>query len=206
MTSISLKIEGLDQLAIALDESKLQDKLITGIGILTEELHNVLNAQVQGYYKTNRSLNSVRLNKTSSNLKRGKGFIRSGLEYKFQSINLASFPEYAHFLGNINTNATKEGLVQQVTITRKNRYTVIRGKKNYGGFVPSNGRGIRVGRFMLERQQKATWLSSGVRAPTKPLFAPSLSQMAATQFNLPFGNVHKFKDKLPNLLIKYLDI
>ena len=206
MLVTNLKLEGLSELKLSLDNNKLQKELVAGIGILALQLHNVLASQVKTIYATNRSLNSVLLNKTSVDTKRGSNFIESGLVYKFEPIGLAQFPSFNHFKGNINPGATKEGLVQQVFIIRKKGYQTIHGKKRYGGFVPSNAKGIRVGRWMLERQQKATWLSPGVRAPTKPLFGPSLSQMASKQFDRTTGDVARFKNRIPDLLVKYINI
>jgi hypothetical protein len=205
MSTINLKIEGLSELKSSLDSNKLQKELVAGVGILALQLHNALTSQIKDVYATNRSLNSVLINKTSVDTKRGTNFIESGLAYRFEAINLSQFPSFGHFKGNINPDATKEGLVQTVLIVRKKGQKIIHGKKHYGGFVPSNAKGVRVGRWMLERQQKATWLSPGVRAPTKPLFGPSLTHMAIKQFNRPTGNVARFKNKLPELLIKYVN-
>jgi hypothetical protein len=205
MSAISLKLEGLEDLKLSLSQDKLDKQLVAGIGVIALQLHNVLNNQIKSYYATNRSLTSVLISKTQSDIKRGTGFIENGLNYRFEAIPLSSYPQYSHFMGNINPEATKQGLVQQVTIVRKRPYRIIKGKLGYGGFVPSNKKGIRVGRWMLERQQKATWLAPGIRAPVKPLFGLSLSQMAAIQFELDKGDVARFKTRIPDLLVKYVN-
>jgi hypothetical protein len=58
---------------------------------------------------------------------------------------------------------------------------------------------------MLERLQKETWLAPGVRAPTRPLFGLTLSQMAGIQFELDKGDVARFKNRIPDLLVKYVN-
>lgn len=207
MPAISLKLEGLEDLKKSLDSNKLTRELVAGVGIISLQLHNVLNNQIQSVYQINRSLNKVLINKTSLDIKRGANFISSGLEYKHEAINLAEFPSFSHFKGNINTDVSKPGLVQQVTIVRKRPYKIIKGKKHYGGFVPSNAKGIRTGDFkrvMFERLEKRTWIGKE-RTKLRVLYGPSLAQMAKIQFNLETGEVARFKNRIPNLLVKYIN-
>jgi hypothetical protein len=206
MPVVNLKLEGLEDLKQSLSQGKLDKQLVIGLGQIALQLHNVLNSQVQSVYATNRSLNSVLVNKTQSDVKRGTTFIQAGLAYNFVPLNLSQYPQYSHHKGNINAVASKPGLIQQVTIVRKRPYRVIKGKLGYGGFVPSNKREVRVGKWMLERLQKETWLAPGIRAPTRPLFGPTLSQMASTQFNLDKGDVARFKNRIPELLVKYVNL
>jgi hypothetical protein len=118
------------------------------------------------YYTQNQDINKARTNLGgNSAVQTGINAIVIGIEYKFIPISLGKFPTTFE-LGNINSWATREGLVHTTTVTRKQPKVVL-GKKHYGGFLYKK-------RFMLERSQRATWLSKGVRAPVHALFATSV--------------------------------
>lgn len=194
-SNFKAEFEGLAELKERLSQKTLDERLIVAVGIAALEFHNFLNTRVKDIYATNRSLNSVLLTKTNSATKRGTGVIESGLEYKFEPINLGKFPQHSSFMGNINSWATKEGKVQQVAVKRANGKKIIYGKLHYGGFRQKG--------LIFERSQRETWIVKGVRAPIHQLYGPSLTQMANTTF-LTDSKTQMYKSKLPDIIIKNL--
>lgn len=197
---MKIKITELDKLLESVSQRELENGINFSLGLVSYNLHKELTESVKKRYNTRRSLNSVLVKQSSVLEKRGKQFLTAGLEYKIINLSLAEFFSN-RYKGNINSWATKPGFVHEVVVNRnQTRGKIVYGRKHYGGFMPKPA-----SRFMFERQQKATWISKGIRAPFKPLYTIGLATMARIQFdNDPV--IQGFKDKAVTIIAKNLKI
>lgn len=194
MSSISFQIQGLESLRDTLSKTALDRKLVTGIGLISLQLHNSLKSAIVRTYAIDKSLDSVRLNKTSSSIKRGVNFINSGLEYKDINLRLAEFPTRT-FLGNINPGARVKGEVAVVTVKR-GRPKIVYGKTGRGGFLRKASKTRVNFTNIFERQ-------TDKRYPIKPLYTIGLAKMAAIVYENDL-EVQKVKDNVTNELAKLI--
>lgn len=205
MASFKLELQGIAELRNKYNAKTLDKSLIEAIGSVTFQLHNLLNSEIQARYYTNRSLNSILVSKINDRSFKfiGANLLEGNIEYKQEALNLAKFPSKSSFWGNLKEEKLRKGWVQKVAITRARGQVNIAGRYGYGGFrvgTPSN-----FGKWMLERKQKATWISKGVRAPTALVYGPSLADMARWTFNKN-GNVVRFVNSFGDRVAKELKL
>lgn len=135
-------IEGLEGLLERFTEDRLQSEVVKAVGAVARDLNSLLNTRVQAVYAVgNRSLNSVLVGTTESNLRRGTGFVETGLTYKSVPIPLRNFPINISFSSqpstfiapnvftpNIAGKITRKKPTEVISIQiRKGRYTKIDG-------------------------------------------------------------------------------
>lgn len=185
------------------------------MGIASLQVRNVLQTSVIDAYFAPAPLDSVLIGgKSKSIVTTGKTFIKTGLTYKFVPLPLSRFPiqevrvpAKARFLAPNGIGGSKfirkdYALAAQVKVKRGGAFKTIRGRKGFKGFLQKAGGNHRRG--IYERQQRATWIvEPTTRAPIKPLFGPSLSQMARTQFNKN-SKVRTVIDNVGNTILQSL--
>ena len=191
--SFAIYIEGLKELSEDLSQKKLNKQVITALGTEINQLHNELKFAVHSTYALNKSLDTILKGKSTSTIQRSKNLIESSIEYIQKPVRLAEFPFKVRTLLVKNRMMLSNGTLRfakptnkirakeySVMVKRAGGYKEIYGKTGRGAFrtnkVPS-----RVTQ-LLERQQDATWKIEPVtRALYRPLFGPSLANMANTQ-------------------------
>lgn len=198
MASLSFKLEGLDVIRNEFTQTSFNKKLIPAVALSGIKLHSALRFAVKQTYAVNRSLDSVLIGKTSSNVKFGKNLLNSDLSYRDVNLRLAEFP-LRTFSGNINP-ASKPGMVTQVLIKR-GKPKIVRGKKNFGGFLQKRGARVTINN-VFERKQKKTW-ANGKRLPIRPLYTIGLAKMAARVYEYN-PEVQKVKRQISIDLLKDL--
>ena len=217
-------IEGLDELSERLSSNTLDKKLVKAIGATALQLNNLLNAQVKATYSTRRSINTVLSAKTTSNLKRGRGFIEFGLEYNFVPLLLQEFPQTKtektvnswfkipnrFGAGKFSAKAgrmkrQKPNIVIAVKVKRNGAFKKL--KDAFYGELPSSGKP-----YLMQRKTKNTWVREptpedlkGVREEMGVLYGPSLSQMAESVYSKD-SKVQRFKENFSKHLTKNLDL
>ena len=216
-------IEGLDQLKDRLSSGTLERKLVKAVGTTALQLNNLLNAQVKATYATRRSLNSVLDAKTTSDFKRGSGFIEFGLTYNFVPLLLQEFPITKTTIRadswfkapnrfGIDRFPNVKGRVKRV---KPNEVIAVRVKRNgtpktidkaFYGKLPSDGKS-----YLMQRKVENTWVYEpsewdlkGKRDEMGILFGPSLSQMAESVFNND-PQVNRFKDNFADHVVRNLE-
>lgn len=198
MASLSFKLQGLDLIRNEFNQSNINKKLIPAVALSGLKLHSSLRFAVKQTYATNRSLDSVLIGKSSSQVKFGKNLLESDISYRDVNLRLAEFPTRT-FLGNINP-ASKPGMVAQVVIKR-GKPKIVRGKKNFGGFLQKRGASVTLNNI-FERKQKKTW-AFGKRLPIRPLYTIGLAKMAARMYEYN-PEVQKVKRQISIDLLKDL--
>ena len=216
-------IEGLDELRERLSSGTIEKKLVKAVGTTALQLNNLLNARVKETYATRRSLNSVLNSKTTSDFKRGVGFIEFGLEYNFVPLLLQEFPQtktpvmveswfkapnrfgYAQFpdiKGRLKRKKPNTAIA--VKVKRNGSATVI--DKAFYGKLPKGDK-----TYLMQRKVSNTWRKEptpedlkGVRDDMGILFGPSLSQMAESVY-LKDSQVNKFKDSFADHVVRNLE-
>ena len=184
MSNFKIEIEGLEQLREAINPKYIKKDIAVGVGLAALQLHSALSFAVHSRYNISTSLDSVFANKSSSTREVGKDIIRNDLIYNYRSVNLARFFS-SSYIGNINPNAKRPGVVHRVTVVR-GRERVSFGYNYFGGFIPKGHR------YMLERNTKAKY-------PIHPLTAPSLSRMAEIMYDYD-PKVREVKDNMIEIL------
>ena len=221
--AFTASIEGLDELRERLSSGTIEKKLVKAVGTTALQLNNLLNARVKETYATRRSLNSVLNSKTTSDFKRGAGFIEFGLEYNFVPLLLQEFPQTKSKLSVESwfIAPNRFGFLQfpdmKGRIKRKKPNTVIAVKvkrngtpsvidKAFYGKLPSSNK-----EYLMARQVNNTWITepspdnlAGKRDAMGILFGPSLSQMAESVY-LNDNQVARFKDNFANNVVRNLE-
>ena len=221
--AFTASIEGLDELRERLSSGTIEKKLVKAIGTTALQLHNVLNNRVSKTYATRRSLNSVLNSRTTSDFKRGVGFIEFGLEYNFMPILLQEFPVTKTLVpANSSFKAPNRfGFSQFPTIkgrlkrTKPNQQLAVRVKRNgtpttiakaFYGKLPSRDK-----QYLMARKVDNTWIKeptpedlAGKRDEMGILFGPSLSQMANSVYEKdPY--LIKFRDNFAEHVLRNVD-
>jgi hypothetical protein len=198
--AFTVTFEGAEELKQALSAEVFDKKVVKAIGSVTKELHNILNNQVkQTYMIGNRSLNSVLIGSTESNLRRGAGFISSGLVYEGPRLPISAFPTQlvptgakSQFVapniftpdlsGKIKRKKPVDSVVAHI---RRNRQTLIKGA--FKGKVNAKIRVLRRGNYFEGGQ---TWIELptrddllGVRESYYEVNGPSLPEMAGKVYD-----------------------
>lgn len=177
MASYNIQIQGLDELKTRLEAGELNRRVILAASTAIKPIISALTSSVMTKYHTqNQDISRARTNLGGSTpIQTGINSIVIGIEYKFIPISMGYpiFPTTTE-MGNINSWARRQGLVHTTAIIRK-QPKVVHGKKHYGGFLYKK-------KYMMERSQKKTWVSKGVRAPIHPLFAPSVMKQVEMVF------------------------
>lgn len=217
-------IEGLDELREKLSAGNLDKKLVKAVGTTALQLNNLLNAQVKETYATRRSLNSVLNSKTTSDFKRGLGFIQVGLEYNFVPLLLQEFPQtktpiqvdswfkvpnrfgagkFPNKSGRLRRQ--KPNTIIAVKVKRNGSPSVI--DKAFYGELPRDGKV-----YLMQRKVNNTWIKEptpedlrGIRDDMGILYAPSLSQMAESVY-LKDRQVVRFKDNFADHVMRNLEL
>lgn len=170
--NFKVEIYGLEDLKISLDGQRINKKIAQGVGLFTKQLHGELKFEIAKKYNVPHNLDSVLMNKSTSQVTFGKNVIESGLVYKYKPVDLAKFP-YSWEMGNIPPLPKKrQGRVHSVAVRRGGK-KVVYGKSKHGGFTQKNG---RHGTQMFERIGRE-------RKPLRLLFGPSLTEMVSRSLN-----------------------
>lgn len=203
MADFTFKISGLKELQARYSENKLSKELVSAVGSITLDLHNILNSKVQERYATNRSLNSVLsspISKRSANFI-GSKILEGSLSYQHEQLNIGFWPNHNSYWGNLKPREDKprqvwgtkrKGLVQRVMIIRKNGYKEVYGQTGYGGFRPG-----LTSRWIIERTGPHR------RAETKLVYTPSLAQMANTVYRTD-KSIKSFTSTIGQRILKEL--
>ena len=199
---INITFKNLDIVKQQLSKQVVDKELSYNLGLAKLQLHASLRYAVKRNYTINKSLDSVLLDKSTSTTKLGVNFLENDLSYKDENLRLAEFITQTE-LGNINPGASKQGYVATAVI-RRNRPKTVFGLLHFGGFLQKQRPGSPVGQ-VFERLQQATWLSPGVRAPFRPLYAIGLAKMAEIMFKYD-SQVQKDKDTIVQDLASNLKI
>jgi hypothetical protein len=207
-------ITGLDEIVQAFEQTNFEKDVVKAVGSVTRELHSVLNTQVRATYSIgNRSLNSVLVGGTESNLKRGAGFIENGLVYQSKPLALGDFPNSGIGTGILTSfiapNIFTPGLEGKIKRKKQVEAVLVSIKRNSKTLVKGAFRGKVKGKLQVLRRKNFfsggdTWDSLptrdnlvGERSPYVPIYGPSLSQMAAKVYDTnPY--LQKFKDDFGN--------
>lgn len=193
----AVSIIGLDSIKKFVDETRINKKLATAVGIAAKELHSAIRHEVFTKYKVKQEkIDSSLANKSIDNVKFGKNIISSGLTYNYTPVGLGSFYSSWQF-GNINPKQ-HTGTVFSVEVKRGSK-KIVYGKDHRGGFIPMNQAGkLKRNRFggynMYERV-------SAKRYPLRLLFAPSISQMVNSVMTdkLIDKQLTKFEDNIKDI-------
>lgn len=207
-------ITGLDEIVQAFEQTNFEKDVVKAVGSVARELHSVLNTQVRATYSIgNRSLNSVLVGGTESNLKRGTGFIENGLVYQSAPLKLSDFPVSTIGTGTLSSfiapNLFTPDLAGKIKRKKQVEAVVVSIKRNSKTLVKGAFRGKVKGKLQVLRRKNFfsggdTWEElptranlAGVRSPYVPVYGPSLSQMAAKVYDTnPY--LQKFKDDFGN--------
>jgi hypothetical protein len=203
-------ITGLDEIVQAFEQTNFEKDVAKAIGSVARELNSVLSTQVKATYSIgNRSLNSVLVGGTESNLKRGLGFIENGLVYQSKPILLADFPNSTIGTGILSSfiapNIFTPELAGKIKRKKQVEAVVVSIKRNSKTLIKGAFRGKVKNKLQVLRRKNFfsggdTWdeLPSranliGQRSPYIPMYGPSLSMMAAKVYDTnPY--LQKFKD------------
>ena len=172
MLSLTINSAALLELKESINPDRINKQLAIGISLAVKELHSVLKHEVFARYNAPNDLDKA-ISLSVNNQQAGRGFIRDGITYVGRTTDLSRFP-YSWEMGNINSWASKQGKVHSVSVVRGSP-KILYGKLHFGGFIIKSPSGQNV---MVERSQRATWLSKGVRAPLHTLYTLSLVDMA----------------------------
>lgn len=193
MSNFKIDIQGLNKITQELSQDKLNKQLIVAIGTEINQLHNALKFAVHSTYALDKSLDTVLKGKSRSTVQRSKNLIESSIEYVNKPVRLAEFPFQVKILLVKNRMMLPDRSLRfaspsnkirakqySVMVKRAGGYKEIYGKTGRGAFRTNKVPSGKV--QLLERQQDATWKIEPVtRAWYKPLFGPSLANMANTQ-------------------------
>lgn len=214
--SFIIDLRGIKELSEDLSQGKLNKQVITALGTEINQLHNALKFAVHSNYALGKSLDTVLKGKSTSTVQRSKNLIESSIEYVNKPVRLAEFPFDVKILlvknrmmlpnGSLRFASSKNKIRAKqysVMVKRSGGYKEIYGRTGRGAFktnkVPSKVMQL------LERQQDATWKVEPVRrALYKPLFGPSLANMANTQLRESPAIkqlIAKLEDRLVNRII-----
>jgi hypothetical protein len=203
-------ITGLDEIVQAFEQTNFEKDVAKAIGSVARELNSVLSTQVKATYSIgNRSLNSVLVGGTESNLKRGLGFIENGLVYESKPLKLSDFPwstvSTGLFTPFIAPNKFTPGLEGKIKRKKPVEAIVVSIKRNSKTLIKGAFRGKVKEKIGIWRRRNyfeggLTWDVlptrddlDGKRTPYTPIYGPSLSQMAAKVYDTnPY--LQKFKD------------
>jgi hypothetical protein len=213
-------ITGLDEIVQAFEQTNFEKDVAKAIGSVARELNSVLSTQVKATYSIgNRSLNSVLVGGTESNLKRGLGFIENGLVYESKPILLADFPNSTIGTGILSSfiapNIFTPDLAGKIKRKKQVEAVVVSIKRNSKTLIKGAFRGKVKNKLQVLRRKNFfsggdTWdeLPSranliGQRSPYTPMYGPSLSMMAAKVYDTnPY--LQKFKDDFGNKIAEKL--
>lgn len=203
-------ISGLDELVQMFEQTNFEKDVVKAVGSVTRELHSVLNTQVRATYSVgNRSLNSVLVGGTESNLKRGAGFIENGLVYQSKPLALSDFPNSTIGTGILSSfiapNIFTPTLAGKIKRKKQVEAVVVSIKRNSKTLIKGAFRGKVKNKLQILRRRNFfnggdTWdeLPSrtnlvGKRSSYNPVYGPSLSMMAERVYDTnPY--LQKFKD------------
>lgn len=203
-------ISGLDELVQMFEQTNFEKDVVKAVGSVTRELHSVLNTQVRATYSIgNRSLNSVLVGGTESNLKRGAGFIENGLVYQSKPLALSDFPNSTIGTGILSSfiapNIFTPSIAGKIKRKKPVEAIVVSIKRNSKTLIKGAFRGEVKMKIGLWRRKNyfsggETWLElptrsklEGRRTPYSPVYGPSLSMMAERVYDTnPY--LQKFKD------------
>lgn len=207
-------ITGLDEIVQAFEQTNFEKDVAKAIGSVARELNSVLSTQVRATYSIgNRSLNSVLVGGTESNLKRGTGFIENGLVYESKPLKLTDFPwstvSTGLFTSFIAPNIFTPDLAGKIKRKKPVEAIVVSIKRNSKTRIKGAFRGevkLKVGIWRRQNYFSGglTWDTLptrinlvGKRTPYRPVYGPSLSMMAAKVYDTnPY--LQKFKDDFGN--------
>lgn len=207
-------ITGLDEIVQAFEQTNFEKDVVKAVGSVARELHSVLNTQVRATYSIgNRSLNSVLIGGTESNLKRGTGFIENGLVYQSKPLKLTDFPwstiDTGLFTPFIAPNIFTPELAGKIKREKPVEAIVVSIKKNSKTLIKGAFRGkvkLKTGIWRRRNYFEGgeTWYElptrtklEGKRTPYRPVYGPSLAMMAAKVYDTnPY--LQKFKDDFGN--------
>lgn len=187
MPNFKATIYGLDEIKEYINPNRINRELAKGVGSAVKELHATLAHSVFEKYNIKRTLDTVLIGKSISNVTFGKNQISSGLEYRHESTYLSDYVTDV-FDGNIKAEAKRPGRVHVVTVIR-GRPRIVRGKSGNGGFIPKGW-----SRPMFERVGQGKY-------PLRLLYGMSLSQMAETVFTYD-PKVQRAIDQIENLILE----
>ena len=198
--SFTASISGIEQLKQDLSQENLDKQVLKAIGQVTARLHSVLTEQVkQDYNIGSRSLNTALQGSTTSHLKRGAGFIESGLVYSSPRIPLSEFPQTITFSSNVSSfiapniftpllrgKVQRQKPIEVISVgIRKDKLTLIKG--GFRGKIRGKRRIMRRGNFFIGGQ---TWKKLptpddliGERKTYFEVNGISLSEMAANVYD-----------------------
>ncbi len=200
--NFKLNIQGLEELKNSFEAGELSKKFVSAIGSTMLAINSELGFAVkQSYNIGSRSLDDVRVNKTSIIYQTGQNVITGSLEYKFKAIDLSKFP-YTYVPGSSGRFAFvfSTSILRGVT-------KVVRGKTGRGGFVPrcKSGKVYRSshGAQMFERAGQP-------RLPLRVLYGPTLSQMASKTYDIEIASnssklnslITSFENQLADTIVK----
>lgn len=208
--SFTATIEGIEQLKQDLSGWKLNDNLVKAIGSTVRELHSLLRTRVQATYNTGgRNLNSALVGSTESSLRRGQGFIETGLIYQSPKLPMNTFPIQTLATGAITSFVAPNiftpllrGKIKRVKPVeavlvkiRKDKVTYVRG--GFKGKVSGKTRVLRRSNYF---QKGRTWDKlptkddlEGSRSDYYEMYGIGLADMAEKVYDTD-PDVARFKD------------
>lgn len=226
------EFKGLTKFRNTLSKSRINKSLELSLGVLSSNIHLALESGVRQRYTYDGSLSTVLASRTDSTRKKGKNLLETDLIYRFVPVALTKFDtgetrvaatsffiDPLRFLRKDQIKLVKKDYAKAATarVLRKNSQKTVIGRIGFGGFLLKAGfseiSGKRYRRGIYERQTAATWLDrkfgvSGIhkRAYIKPLYGPSLSQMARYIYeNDPYGGVKSAEAKIDSLIMGHFN-
>lgn len=192
MSKITLDIYGLSEIKEYINPKRINKALAQGVGLAVLQIHSALRESVSARYTRPNDVNKALVRKAGLT-ETGKGFIKSGLEYKSPLVPLTrNVTDITK--GNLREEKPRKGMVHSVTIKRGSQKKS-HGKHGFGGFTQRvNGRLV-----MFERKQKATWIGKE-RAPLRVMFAPNVTDKINIMLSHD-ANVKRVIDKVENIIL-----
>jgi len=174
VSKVTIDLQSLSELKEQYSTPKLQKSIANGLFNSVMDVNKTIRDSVTSRYRISvKEFERVRIGKLRSVLSQSNKFMEIGLSYEVLPRRLINQYTYTPEWGNINQGASRKGWITHSTIYRMNKQ-INYGELHYGGFYQKAGANTRYSNI-FERQQQATWLSKGVRAPIKVLFAPSIA-------------------------------
>lgn len=220
--SFTATIEGIEQLKQDLSGWKLNDNLVKAIGSTVRELHSLLRTRVQATYNTGgRNLNSALVGGTESNLRRGQGFIETGLVYQSPKLPMNTFPIQTLATGAITSFVAPNiftpllrGKIKRVKPVeavlvkiRKDKVTYVRG--GFKGKVRGKTRVLRRSNYF---QKGRTWDKlptkddlEGSRSDYYEMYGIGLADMVGKVYDTD-PDVARFKDSFEDRVRDKLEL
>lgn len=208
--AFTASIEGIDEIVNSFSQLKFEKEVVKAVGSVAKELHTVLNKRTLAVYNTGgRTLNPILIGSTTSDIKRGAGFIEMGLQYESKPIPLSSLPSRLidtniltpfiapnKFTPNLEGKIMRKKPVPRVEVfIKKGKGTPIK-----GAFRGRINEKLKVMRRKNYFSGGETWDELptrdnllGRRTPYYEVYGLSLSQMAATIYDKD-TEVQNFKD------------